>query len=235
MESITLYEVRVIEKNEINRRFAKNLDQLFSLVKEVENKKCYVFKIYKSSEGNILSSERLDCKIRGNNFVIKTVKNKPIRNRNNRGVRKFIEISTFKIAGKETSSPKILSHFSRKPHILIAAPRRPKLISQNSFGRNYGRKKARLQFRNGEHLIRPRFPSQKLLLRKRTFGLAVKKFRVQPGASHPKTAHSRMKTDKNLKSKVSRSNLKSKVFSSAPTPHRSNSGINKSGSPYRRK
>ena len=123
MQSITLYELRVIEQDKISRQTAENLNQLFSLIKEVEDKRFHVYRITKSPEGDILNSENLDCKMYGNSLIIKVVENKPKTGKHKRDIRNPI---TFSVVSKKGPGPKIPSRLFRKTSVIDVSPRRSK-------------------------------------------------------------------------------------------------------------
>jgi hypothetical protein len=76
MSETVSYEMRIIEGSKVIRQFASNLVELFSLLEGVVHKPFYIFRIYKSSNGSVLRSERLTCAAKKGGFVIKTVKEK---------------------------------------------------------------------------------------------------------------------------------------------------------------
>ncbi len=79
MPPTTLYEIRIGEEDKLERRYAKNLIQLFSLLKELGPIRPQVHKVYKNSDGTILRSEKLDCQIKGKSFLIKIIPTKEVR------------------------------------------------------------------------------------------------------------------------------------------------------------
>ena len=114
METTILYEVRTIEKGRIDQQFAKNLNQLFSLIVGVGDRKIYVYKIYKSLDGTILSSEKLDYKLHNKSFLIKKSRDKPIRGRIKKSTKNVIELSLYKKIETEPVAKKISSSSLRK-------------------------------------------------------------------------------------------------------------------------
>ncbi len=77
----TTYEIRIIVGGKItHRRF---IDDLYDLYTECRSlsfpTQAHIFRISKDENGNIVSSNKLDCTILGNSFVLNTVKEKPRR------------------------------------------------------------------------------------------------------------------------------------------------------------
>ena len=93
MPSTVLYEVRTIEKNKIDRKYAKNLSEVFSLIKSARSKRIHVYKLHKSPDGEVLRSEELDCKIKGRSLVVKTIKIKPFKKVPDRRASVFAKIN----------------------------------------------------------------------------------------------------------------------------------------------
>ena len=69
-----LYEVRVLEKDKIARQFIDTLAEVSELVKGIQDKQVYIYKIQKSSEGDIVGSEELKYCLRNNILTFKTKK-----------------------------------------------------------------------------------------------------------------------------------------------------------------
>jgi hypothetical protein len=78
MPRLISYEIRTINKDEVTRLFVDSLGELYSAFENIDSAlKSYIFRVTKDIKGNIVSSEKLNCKIEKNSFVIKTVKEAP--------------------------------------------------------------------------------------------------------------------------------------------------------------
>ncbi len=81
MKLETVYEIRTVIRGRIDRRiFVNSLPELHDKFRSIDSSTTvYVFKTVKDGDGNIISSNRLDCKIHNNGFVVKTIYKKPRR------------------------------------------------------------------------------------------------------------------------------------------------------------
>ena len=71
------YEVRILEKSKISRQFVDTLAKVSELVKGAQDKQICIYKIQKSSEGDIVGSEELTYRLRNNMLIFKTKRIEP--------------------------------------------------------------------------------------------------------------------------------------------------------------
>ncbi len=77
----TIYEIRTVIGGRVARRiFVNSPHELYAEFKSIDpSTKAYIFKTLKDENGEIVVSNKLDCKIHNNGFVVKTIFEKPKR------------------------------------------------------------------------------------------------------------------------------------------------------------
>lgn len=81
MDLETIYEIRTVIRGQVARRiFVNSPHELYAEFKSIDpSAKSYIFKTLKDENGNIVVSNKLDCKIHKNSFIVKTIFEKPKR------------------------------------------------------------------------------------------------------------------------------------------------------------
>ena len=137
-QPIILYEIRIFIRGQVSRRFADNLEELSALVKNSQDKKCRIYRIYKSLDGTILKSEELRHHLFKNTLVLKTIKTKAYvpkktkafvpKLKKSKGTQKEIVPAVSKIIVIKSNQKRKLY---RKPKAGGFDPQRIRLVSRN--------------------------------------------------------------------------------------------------------
>ncbi len=81
MDLETIYEIRTVIGGRVARRiFVNSPHELYAEFKSIDpSTKSYIFKTLRDENGEIIVSNKLDCKVHKNSFIVKTIFGKPKR------------------------------------------------------------------------------------------------------------------------------------------------------------